>query len=414
MEDMTKQIQHIKIQFPLQQLTLPNFFSSKYVFDVIVFSHLRWQFVLQRPQHILTRLAKYHRVLFVEDPISSTDENRGTAHVMQIDKHIRVLQPHIDHTRLAEELTPLVEKYTKQFSFPVLWFYSPIFADMMRKISHSVVVYDCMDELSAFKGASPILREKETYLLSRADIVFTGGKSLYESKKKYNESVFCFPSSVDRKHFESVWKQKLPAPLDIKKIPRPRVGYYGVIDERIDTKLLAEIAENSSDISFVMIGPVVKIDPTELPHLPNIYYLGGKSYARLPHYLQQLDVTMMPFALNESTKFISPTKTLEFMAAKKPIVSTRITDVVRDYRHVVGIADSSPDFLGYINSYLHETPRLRKQREAFQSEVIARTSWDKTVKSMRQIIQAQLKQKFAWQTKHQERPLFAPYSLSRL
>ena len=218
----------------------------------------------------------------------------------------------------------------------VTWYYTPMMLPFSRHLDASVVVYDCMDELSKFRFAPERLLDLEQELIDRADLVFTGGTSLYEAKKSRHGNVHCFPSSVDRKHFATA-RRELPQPDDQAELKHPRLGFYGVIDERFDIDLLRQIAELRPDWSFVMVGPVVKISEDELPRAANIHYLGGKTYEQLPAYLSGWDVALMPFAMNESTQFISPTKTPEYLAGGKPVVSTPVKDVVRSYGHLQGV-----------------------------------------------------------------------------
>src|SRR5436305_14501540 len=215
---------------------------------------------------------------------------------------------------------------------------------LAERLSPKAVVYDCMDELSAFKFAPPQLLEREADLLRRADVVFTGGPSLYRAKKDRHPNVHCFPSSVDAAHFAKATDPAIEA-AEQRDLPRPRLGYFGVIDERIDLDLIAAAADARPDWQFVMVGPVVKIDPAALPKQPNIHYYGQQPYARLPEFLAGWDVALLPFARNDSTKFISPTKTLEYMAAEKPIVSTPITDVAEPYGHIVRLGSTPAEFM---------------------------------------------------------------------
>jgi glycosyltransferase involved in cell wall biosynthesis len=361
--------------------------------DIIVFSHLRWEFVTQRPQHLLKRFAaKGHRIFFVEEPLSFTPQQRGEAHIFQADDRITVVQPYIELEKYAKQVKPILKNLVTTFNItsPILWFYSAFFEEVITDLEHSLVIYDAMDELSAFKGASPQLLSKEKHLFKQADIVFTGGKSLFESKRKQHHEVYCFPSSVDKTHFLKAESATTPIPADLQKIPLPRVGFYGVIDERMDLQLLKKVAQKLPSVSFVMIGPVVKIDANSLPQLKNIYYLGAKNYQELPAYLKGIDVAMMPFALNESTKFISPTKTLEFMAAKKPIVSTAIYDVARDYQQEVKVVRSATHFTNAVEEYLQESASERRKRVARQLKVIEKTSWDNTAAEMKKIIDQKL------------------------
>ena len=357
--------------------------------SVIVFSHLRWNFVTQRPQHLITRLAETRKILFVEEPVPFAAGEHGTANILQVHQNIVILQPKIDPSRLIDELEPLLNKYT-QYLYPqppILWFYSAAFHEMSDRLNHALLVYDCMDELSAFKGAPQSLVDQERALLKKADLVFTGGKSLFEAKRLLSDEVYCYPSSVDSAHFEKALLEETPVPADIEDIPHPIVGYYGVIDERIDYDLLAEVARMNPDLSFVMIGPVVKVDESSLPQAENMYYLGAKAYDELPGYLKAFDIAMMPFALNESTKFISPTKTLEYLAAERPVISTPIYDVVRDYSHVLPIAENAREFTDALQSFLEERPEKKDLRNRKYRDILQAVSWDKTVAAMQKNIQ---------------------------
>lgn len=362
--------------------------------DMIVFSHLRWEFVKQRPQHLIERLAKGRKVLFVEEPIGFSEEEYGTYRKVQPTPEITFIQPRIRFEDW-DALEKIVEECIADLKLDIstLWFYSPSFVEMADRVDAELIVFDCMDQLSAFKGAPPELISNEKKLLSIADVVFTGGKSLYEEKKKYHDNVYCFPSSVERKHFEKALSDSTTIPTDIEEIAKPVIGYYGVIDERIDLNLLKDVAFQMPDASFVMIGPLAKISEDDLPQATNIHYLGGKNYAELPEYLKAFDVAMMPFALNESTEFISPTKTLEFMAALKPIVSTPIFDVKRDYEKEVKVVTSAEEFVSAILAYLHESPDEKARREKLETQVIDRTSWDKTAQQMLTIMTGQIAEK---------------------
>jgi glycosyltransferase involved in cell wall biosynthesis len=349
-----------------------------------VFSHLRWDFVKQRPQHLLERFSKVMPVYFIEEPIAEED---GQTKILKIHKNLTVIQPTVgpeDVVSFQKMLKQVMSQFKSEI--PLFWLYSAAFFEAVKDVPHFLTIYDCMDELSAFHGASPQLIRQERELLEEADIVFTGGKSLYEAKSELNDNVYCFPSSVERDHFEKALKESTKVPADLAAVPGPRVGFYGVIDERIDQELLQQVARKLPKVSFVMIGPVVKIDAEKLPKEKNIYYLGNKAYADLPNYLKGFSVAFMPFALNESTRFISPTKTLEFMAAHKPIVSTAIVDVVRDYQKEVKIAHNPEGFARLIREAVHEKPITTKSRVKLQEAVMSRTSWDRTSAEMQKII----------------------------
>lgn len=349
--------------------------------DLVVFSHLRWEFVTQRPQHIITRVAKKRNVLFVEEPVDYPTR------IFSPRQNITVLQPNapaIDSLLFRE--TVLTNSQLLTPNDPILWFYSASFVDMLDIVPHSLIIYDCMDELSLFRGAPLTLINQEKRLLGWADIVFTGGKSLYESKKQFHPNVYCFPSSVDSKHFETAKHPDTTIPEELQQLKKPIVGFVGVIDERIDIELLGKIATTMPNVDFAMIGPVVKINPEDLPSNDNIHYLGQQAYEKLPNFLKGIDIAMMPFALNDATKYISPTKTLEFIAADKPIISTPIYDVVRDYKDVVKIIRDENQFKLAVEDFLTETEYETDEREKAYDTILEKTSWDETVRNMEKII----------------------------
>jgi glycosyl transferase family 1 len=349
--------------------------------DLICFSHLRWDFVYQRPQHLMARCARTRRVLFWEEPMIVTPGKERLVLSKRQD-NLTVATPHVSSEWTPEQIDAaqremldclMIEEGIQQH---VSWYYTPMALNFTDHLQPCATVYDCMDELSAFKGASPLLRVMESSLFRHADLVFTGGQSLYEAKKSQHHSVHAFPSSIDKKHFARA-RERAQEPEDQARIPRPRMGFFGVLDERLDRELLQGIAAARPDWQFVMIGPVVKIDPAELPQAPNIHYLGSKSYDQLPDYLSGWDVALILFAKNESTRYISPTKTPEYLAAGKPVVSTSIHDVVHPYGDMglVRIADSAADFVDAIAQSLQGTPQ---SWISSVDQLLSRNSWDLT------------------------------------
>ena len=347
-------------------------------YDLVVFCHLRWDFVYQRPQHLISRLSATYRVLFVEEPWRRPEQSGSP--LRKVSDQLHVLQPNVDH---IDQIPEVLAEHLPGGTTEIVWFYSPSFFNLLADLRCETVVYDCMDELSLFRGAPPALVQQEARLLRRADVVFTGGRSLYEAKKARNAAVYCFPSSVDQAHFSRA-QEGLPVPADIAGVPTPVVGYFGVIDERIDLELLGGTADLLPQVQFVMIGPLAKLHPDDLPRRSNIHYLGMKDYGELPHYLQRFDVAMMPFALNDATKFISPTKTLEYMAAGRPIISTAIRDVVREYADTVAIVDSPASFRAAVERALAASSAPDYQT------ILNNTSWDATAERMRSILEKSL------------------------
>jgi UDP-galactopyranose mutase len=358
-------------------------------FDVVCFSHLRWNFVFQRPQHLLSRCAKERRVFFIEEPLF---ENADThLRVSESKESVIVVTPIIAHGTDGSHVSSIQNELITDFFVQqqihhyVAWYYTPMALDWYSARKPIATIYDCMDELSAFKGAPPILTERERDLFKQADLVFTGGVSLYEHKKAAHPNVYAFPSSVDTAHFGQARDYAGSEPEDQSSIPYPRLGFFGVVDERFDIELLDRAAQLRPDFHFVIIGPVVKIDPATLPQRENIHYLGGKQYSELPAYLSGWDVALLLFARNESTRFISPTKTPEYLAAGKPVVSTSIRDVVRPYgeRNYVRIADEPEAFVEACEAALTED---REERLNLVDPFIASMSWDRTWRSMAELI----------------------------
>lgn len=358
---------------------------------LLAFSHLRWGFVFQRPQHLLSRAARDWRVLYLEEPVTKASvasrlERRTTA------EGVEVLVPVLDEGLGAAEkpdvLRGLIDGLVDGLGGPpdVGWYYTPMALDFSGHLRFPATVYDCMDELSQFKGAPPELMSRERELIGRADVVLTGGRSLFEAKRRLHPNVHAFPSSVDVAHFTPARGGALPAPADMASLARPRIGWFGVIDERTDIALVDAVARARPHWQLVMIGPVVKIQPAALPRHANIHWLGMKSYAELPEYLSALDAGWMPFAINDATRFISPTKTPEFLAAGLRVVSTPVHDVVRDWGDagLVAIAGDVPGTLVAIERALAEGATTRWLAKV--DARLAGMSWDRTWHAMRGLV----------------------------
>lgn len=354
---------------------------------LLVFSHLRWGFVHQRPQHLLSRLAGRWRVLFVEEPVQAEGPPRLEVHSPQ--RHLDVLVPHTPvaaagfHDNQLAAVAALLDEHlaARHLRVDVAWLYTPMALPLLQHVRPDCTVYDCMDELSAFKDAPRQLRQRESALMKSAALVLTGGPSLYEARRDQHPNVVCLPSAVDAAHFcpatllpGSEHDREAAALQD--HLPRPRLGFFGVIDERLDTELVARIADAHPDWSLVMAGPVVKIAPESLPQRPNLHWLGMQPYERLPYLLAGWDVALMPFALNEATRFISPTKTLEYMAGEKPVVSTAVRDVISLYGDAVEVARDHAGFIAACEHLLAESPSRRLERSLAMLRAVTLHSWD--------------------------------------
>ena len=366
--------------------------------DLVCFAHLHWDFVWQRPQHLMSRFAQQGRVFYIEDAFYHNDDLiEPHVETKDRDNGVKVVVVHLPQ-RLRQD-----ENAADQAQFEVLshyfseqgvtnyvfWYYTPMALGKSRQFMPKLTVYDCMDELAAFRFAPPELKKREQELFSKADLVFTGGHTLYEAKRKQHPDAHHFPSSIDKAHFGQA-RGPMAEPADQAKIPHPRIGFFGVVDERLDVELLRELSQAHTEWQFVIIGPVVKIDPATLPRTANVHYLGGKDYKELPAYLKGWDVATLLFADNESTKFISPTKTPEYLAAGNPVVSTPIRDVVRPYGDLklVHIADNAADFGRAIEKALtqHHDADWRQRTDDY----LATISWDQTWRQMVNLMQARL------------------------
>jgi glycosyltransferase involved in cell wall biosynthesis len=361
--------------------------------DLVCLSHLRWNFVFQRPQHLMTRAARNRRVFFVEEPIFDAAAGQPSVDITTPHPNVYVVVPHLPAGTTEAAATvhqqTVVDELLRTFdaSNYVLWYWTPAALNFTRHLEPAAVVFDCMDELSGFAGAPPALKQLERELLSLADVVFTGGYSLYEAKRPLHSNVHAFPSSVDVAHFAQALTIRQDPP-DQASVPRPRLGFFGVIDERMDLGLVDGIAARRPDWHLVFLGPTAKIDPATLPRRDNIHYLGMKSYAELPQYLAGWDVAILPFAHNDATRFISPTKTPEYLAAGCPVVSTSIRDVVRPYGDVglVHIADRADAFVHAAEAAMQEN---RAARLTKVNTFLAGNSWDDTWTRMSALIEEQ-------------------------
>ncbi len=365
---------------------------------LICFSHLRWNFVFQRPQHIMTRLSGEMKVTYIEEPVFDGDDEPVYTH-SQVNDSLTVITPHLtagisrdeENRQLEHLLTALIEGDRQEEL--LLWYYTPMALQFSRALQPGMIVYDCMDELSAFKFAPAELQNLEAELFTLADLVFTGGHSLYQHKKNYHSMVYPFPSSIDKEHFGLARVNK-EIPRDQDGIPGVKLGFFGVIDERFDQELIHQIALKRPSWQIILIGPVVKIDPAALPTEANIHYLGPKSYDELPLYLSGWDIALIPFLLNESTRFISPTKTPEYLAAGVPVISTAIRDVIEPYgqEKLVAICSGADEFIEAAEAALAAGDKSNwlSSVDIFLSDL----SWDNTTSDMLYLINKVRDQKF--------------------
>ena len=354
---------------------------------IIVYSHLRWSSLTRRPQQLFSRISSSRRVLFFEETVPAGPDVPDSVELRYPLPDLIVARPILAGAADAfdaSRLTPIARRLLRwqDFATHVAWLYTPAALELAHAMSPELVVYDCTDELSACDPASPELPRLESLLLEHAHLVFTGGPSLHRAKRALHPRVRCFPSSVDASHFQP--REPLREPPDQAALMRPRLGFFGVLDERIDGALLDAVAEARPDWQIVMVGPVAKIDPRSLPVRPNIHYLGQRSYESLPSYVAGWDVCLLPFARSRATRFLSPTQTLEYMAAAKPIVTTPIRDVMEPYGRWVEVAQDADAFVAACERLLAEEPHARAERARGMLACVAHTSWDDTVREMLQ------------------------------
>lgn len=357
---------------------------------LIALSHLRWDFVFQRPQHLLTRAAEMYDVIVIEEPVF-TDDDRPDTVVLHREHGIRVIQPTMPHHSGVSSVVNYQRTVLDSIVAAIkgsltLWYYTPMALPFARHLEPDLIVFDKMDELAAFADAPPLLKALEAEMLERADVVFTGGAAMFKAAADRHANIHCFPSSIDTAHFGAA-RGGMSDPADQAEIGRPRIGFFGVIDERMDVALVGDVARLRPDWHIVMIGPTAKIDPVDLPRASNLHWLGGKSYAELPAYLANWDVGFMPFAINDATRFISPTKTPEFLAAGLPVVSTPITDVVTPYADLglVDIAATADETVAALDRVL---TRPRSEWLARVDNHLGQGSWDQVWSDMATLIAA--------------------------
>jgi len=346
-------------------------------YPIIVHSHLRWDWVWQRPQQFLSRLSKTHPILFIEGPhvVEENIEPRSVWRRLEDYPNIVVMHSEfsaarwgaqygagidVERYRLLRQALdgPLKDEFDYKSNRPVQWFYDPMAAPgFIGRLNERAVVYDCMDELSQFKGAPPEMIERERLLLSHADVVFAGGRKMWKSKSRFNNNSHFYGCGVDVSHFATARDQSTPVPADVAQLSKPTLGYFGVVDERLDYELIAKLADANANWNICMIGPVCKVDEKDFPQRPNLHWLGGREYSALPAYAKKFDVCLMPFAMNEATEFINPTKALEYMATATPVVSSPVPDVVSNLASVVQIAQTHDEFIAQCRRAL-ESPNL--------------------------------------------------------
>ncbi len=370
---------------------------------IVAFSPLRWNGSVHRMQHILSRLAVKRRVIYIEEPVSAA----ASAPHWQLSSpapNVLVCRPHLPGPGPAygpEQLPawqPLLRKLRESYIINdlVAWVSTPLAAPLLNELGPDVIIYDCIDEISSPRACTAQWNDSETKLLSRADVVFTSGLSLYRAIRSRHANVHYFPSSVDAAHFRQArgTHQRLlnhplfsrPGEPEVQaELPHPRLGFYGVLDQRVDFALIDAVARTRPDWQLVLIGPV-ESNPRSLPRQPNLHYLGPRPYNQLPGYFSGWDVALLPFVVNETTRYLNPATALEYMAAERLIVSTRIADVVEPYCDIVYVGHSPNTFIVGCEQALNASPAERAERLRLMREVLMDTSWQHTARAMEHVM----------------------------
>lgn len=367
---------------------------------LLCLSHLNWDHVWQRPQQLMSRFSRHCRVIYVDPPMPVPGNGEPFLWEQQPDVGVRVIRPIFGAGLLNEpgnayedlwlRLLPAVLAEVGRNT--IVWVSSPL-ADYLVEAALPrimLAVYDCMDDLASFRTGTEDMREREAKLLKLVDLLFTGGRSLYEARKQRHPRAYCFPSGVEIEHYRQVRDSATPEAAALAHIPHPRLGYFGVLDERIDWPMIGEVAARRPDWQWVFVGPAAKIDLHELPAAPNIHYLGQQPYAGLPQFLKGFDIATMPFALNEATKFISPTKTLEYLAGGKPVLSSSVADVVASYSAIVYLADGPDAWIAAVEHILAASEAERQARLARAQPLLEQSTWDSIVDRMWALIEERL------------------------
>ena len=362
-------------------------------YPIIVHSHLGWDWVWQRPQQFLSRFSQRHQILFVEGPLPSEEVAVPTPEMREVPEfpNITLLRMKMPASRwddgawVDKERRKLVQEVLAgplglRFRDPIQWFYDPMAVTAFAgHMDERAIVFDCMDQLSQFKGSPKELIRRERELLAIADVVFAGGPKIGRDKIKYNGNTHSYGCGVDIKHFGKARLKSTKIPADVADLPGPVFGFFGVVDERMDYELVAALADAYPQGSVVIIGPMTKIDPAAVPQRPNLHWLGGRDYQQLPSYVKKFDVCLMPFAINEATEYINPTKALEYMATERPIVSTPVEDVVLQFTGVVKISQTSEEFIRLCGEAVSAPDQAAIKRGKMLSE---RNSWESIVAAM--------------------------------
>ncbi|HSU55816.1 MAG TPA: glycosyltransferase [Candidatus Dormibacteraeota bacterium] len=379
--------------------------GASHDYPIIVHSHLCWDWVWQRPQQFVSRLSKRHKILFVETVAPDPALVVPAARFRQVEKYpnttiLTVQFPAWrwgDGAYVDSERRRIVQQFVagpgSEFENPVQWFYDPMAVPAFAgQMGERLTVYDCMDELSRFRCAPPEMSVREAKLLALADVVFTGGRKLWESKRRHHENCHFYGCGVDVAHFGKALKPETPIATQLESLSKPVLGYFGVVDERLDYDLIARLADANPEWSVAIVGPVLKVEEASLPRRANLHWLGGQPYADLPSFCKGFNICLMPFALNEATEFINPTKALEYMATGRPIISSAVPDVVANFGEVVHVADDVEEFISLCRKATARPDAERTRRGLAKAR---ENTWERIVSELEGHVEEALKTRVA-------------------
>ncbi|MBN1593755.1 MAG: glycosyltransferase [Candidatus Coatesbacteria bacterium] len=349
----------------------------------------------QRPQQIAVRIANRHPVLYVWPRYASELARRKSKSEFTPSdgaKGVHLLAPLLLPFERAikgiyrinlKTISSLISAALPRIDAdgrPVLWFYAPRFAPIIDSLDHAAVVYDIMDEHSAFGFARRETMELERRLLESADVVFAGTNALAERKAEFAPDIKYYPCGVEFDHFSSALGGSLPVPAALSEVEGPVIGYFGAVDDRLDFDMIFAVARAYPEWNFLLAGPWLSSrQRSELETTGNIILPGLVDYSELPAYLARFDVAILPFVLNKLTLHIHPTKALEYLASRTPVISTAIPDVVKFYSGIIDIVSTADEFASAVERAL-EKPNEDAIERGF--ELARSSSWENMVENM--------------------------------
>ncbi|MEW6448454.1 MAG: glycosyltransferase [Bacillota bacterium] len=382
--------------------------------DIICLSSVNWDPIWTRKQQVLSRLHPSNRILYVEPPGTLISPFKDPSYwgkwrpwgrwVSRPRPNIYVFQPpfvlpfgnmyhwvgKLNQYWLAAWVNLAIHRL--KIKHPILWTYLPGTAAVARLIKHAVLIYDCVDEHGAYKGlvSERTIWKLETELLRTADITFVTAPGLYQRRKDHARRIYYVPNAADVAHFNKACDPETPIPEEIRRLPSPRLCFVGVVQEWVDTELLARVARERPEWSIVLIGPVAPgISLHGLDKMPNVFFLGRKPKEVLPNYLKGCEVCLNLFRKSTLTANVSPLKFYEYLASGRPVVSTEMP-AVEEFADLIEIAADAPGFITAVEKALAEENAGRREKRLARAR---EHSWEARVALMEEKIVQVLQEK---------------------